>query len=107
MESADRTSPPTRSATASATAVLPDAVGPKIAMTEPLGSGDRRARLPGNLGVLREKRVGGKRALFFRMRRAVFPEPGDRARDPLLERHAGLVAEQLSRLRQIGDVVRD
>jgi hypothetical protein len=33
MESADTTPPPTRSATASATAVLPDAVGPKIAMT--------------------------------------------------------------------------
>ena len=38
IESADRTSPPRRSATASATAVLPEAVGPKIATT--LGGAD-------------------------------------------------------------------
>src|ERR687888_2254103 len=112
MGSADTTSPPTRSATASAMAVLPDAVGPKIAMTTrrrlaaPLGRGNRGARLPANLGVLREERVGGKRAVLFRMCGAVLLEPGDRARNALLERHARLVAEQLPRLREVGDVVR-
>src|SRR5437763_7277585 len=96
MESADTTSPPTRAATASATAVLPDAVGPKIARTRSLRSGNRGARLPANLGILREKHVGGKRAVLLRMLGAVLLEPGDRTPDPLLEGHARLVAEQLA-----------
>src|SRR5919198_4263699 len=103
MESAETTSPPSRSATASATAVLPDAVGPKMATT--LGADSGRTGLPANLCVLRKQRVGRKRAVLFRMRRAVLLEPGDRARDALLERHLRLVAQQLARLGQIGDVV--
>ena len=36
----------------------------------------------------------------------VLPEPGDGAGDPLVERHLRVVAEQLARLAQVGDVVR-
>src|SRR5580765_6774811 len=104
IESADSTSPPRLSATASATAVLPEAVGPKIART--LGA-DWRARLPANVGVLWEESVRRQRSVFFGMRRAVLLEPRHGTCDALLERNRGLVSEQLARLRQIGDVVRD
>src|SRR2546426_12432045 len=99
------TSPPRRSATASATAVLPDAVGPNMATT--LRGTDCRTGLPANLGILREERVGRERSVFLGVRRTVILEPGYRPGDPLLERHGGLVPEQLARLRQGGDVVRD
>src|SRR5439155_15258959 len=104
IESAETTSLPRRSATASATAVLPDAVGPKIATT--LTGRNGRAGLPAKLGVLGEERVGGERIVLFRVRGSMIAKPGDGARDPLVERDRRLVSEQLPRLRQVGDVVR-
>src|SRR5207248_11059927 len=79
IESAETTSPRTRSATASATAVFPDAVGPKIART--LAGRNGGTRFPATLGILREERVGGKRGVLLRMDGAVLAEPGDRTRD--------------------------
>src|SRR2546430_1880766 len=103
IESAETTSPPSRSATASAAAVLPEAVGPKIATT--LGADSGGAGLPANLCVLRKERVWRQRTVLFGVRRPVLLEPCDRARDAGLGRHAGLVIEELPRLRRIGDVM--
>src|ERR1700726_2757276 len=86
IESADTTSPSTSAATASATAVLPDAVGPKMART--LGGAD--GGLPANLCILREESVGRKRPVLLRMRGAVFLEPCHCTRDALLERYRWL-----------------
>src|SRR5256885_10521813 len=94
IESADTTSPPRPSATASATAVLPDAVGPKIATT--LGDGKLE------VGLLRHPvadEIGG----VLRM----LAEPGDRARDPFVERYARLPAEEVAGLANVRDVMRD
>src|SRR5829696_8749879 len=76
-----------------------------MASTSPLGSWD--GRLPANVGVLWEESVLWQRSVFLRVRRTMVLEPGDRSGDAFLERHRGLVAEQLACLRQIGDVVRD
>src|SRR5512133_1265651 len=89
IESAETTSPPTRSATA----VLPDAVGPKIATM--LGDGKLE------VGFLRHP-VADEVCGVLR----VLAEPGDRARDSLVERHARLPAEQVARLADVRDVVR-
>src|SRR3954464_4582034 len=98
IESADRTSPPRRSATASATAVLPEAVGPKIARTTPGRLGDGKLEV----GLLRDPvtdEVGG----VLR----VLAEPGDGALDAHVQRHARLPAEEVARLANVGDVMRD
>src|ERR687888_2358579 len=95
MESAETTSPPSWSATASATAVLPDAVGPKIATTRSLGDG----KLEG--GLLRHPvadEVGGVLGMLA--------EPRHRARDALVERHLWFPAEQVACLADVRDVVR-
>src|SRR5438874_5938774 len=104
IESAETTSLPRRSATASATAVLPDAVGPKIATT--LTGRNRRAGLPAKLGVLREERVGRERSVLFRVGGTTIAEPRHGTRNSLVERDGRLVPEQLPRPRQVGDVVR-
>src|SRR5436189_163679 len=92
-EPAETTSPSSRLATRSATAVLPDAVGPKMATT--LGDGKLEV---GFLGHPVAHEVGGVLG--------VLAEPGDRARDAFVERHARLPAEQVARLADVGDIVR-
>src|SRR5689334_18457364 len=84
-----------------ATAVLPDAVGPKRART------CLRARglLEAMLDLAGEARPL-ERAVLLRVRRAPFLEPCDRARDALVERRLRLPGEQLARLADVGDVVR-
>ncbi len=49
--------------------------------------------------------VGPDGRILLGMGCAVLPEPRHRPGDPLVERHRGVVAEQLARLREIGDVV--
>src|SRR5215212_7975674 len=89
------TSPPSRSATASATAVLPDAVGPKIARTCPLVGGNLE------VGLLRHP-VPGEVGRMLR----VLAEPGNGPWDPFLERDARLPAEQVACLPDVCDVMR-
>src|SRR5438034_8055076 len=103
IASAETTSPPTRSASASATAVFPDAVGPKSARA--LTGRNGRAGLPAKFGILRKQRVGRERRVLARVRSAVLAEPRDSERDSLVERDARLVREQLACSRQVGDVV--
>src|SRR6266516_1661698 len=76
-------------------------------MATTLRRADGRTGLPANLGILREERVGRERPVFPGVRRTVLLEPGHRTGDPLLELHGGLVPEELARLRQVGNVVRD
>src|SRR6478752_547650 len=89
------TSAPSRSRRMPATAVLPDAVGPKRASSGGLGRAG---------GLLVAMRDVARRAI------GVIDPPGaeplDGALDALLERHLRLVSEQPPRLRHVGDVVR-
>src|SRR5512133_3131929 len=95
IESAHTTSPPTWPATVSATALLPDAVGPKMARTRP----SVRGKL--EVGLLRHPVADEVRRML-----GMLPEPGDGARDPLFQRDARLPAEQVASLADVGDVVR-
>src|SRR6476469_8986863 len=97
------TSAPSRSRRMPATAVLPDAVGPKSARTrlDAVGGAPFEAmlHLAGGARPL-------ERAVFLRMGRAPLLEPRDRPRDALGERYPRLPAEQLAGLPDVGYVVR-
>src|SRR6202790_1969194 len=86
-----------RVASAHATAVLPDAVGPKSATT--LGSAGGIG-LPVELALLRDDR-----AILLRVRGAVLAKPGDRTLEALLEGYLRLPGEQRPGLGDIRDVV--
>src|SRR4051794_2101210 len=97
-------SPPSRSRRMPATAVLPDAVGPKSA----------RTRLDAIRGAPLEAMLhlaGGarplERAVFLRMGHAPLLEPCDRTRDALGKRRLRLPAEELACLADVGHIVRD
>src|SRR5215218_9224206 len=103
-ESAETSSPSTRSATASATAVLPDAVGPKIARTLAL-----RARAGGLLEAMLELvRVGllEERAVLLRVRLAPLAEPRYAFRNARVERRRGRPVEEVARLANVRHVAR-
>src|SRR6476661_8345021 len=98
------TSAPSRSRRTPATAVLPEAVGPKRASSGGLGRAG---------GLLEAMRDVARRAigvlddgdLFLRVIDPPGAEPLDGALDALLERHLRLVPEHFARLRHVGDVV--
>src|SRR6185312_14188425 len=97
-ESAEITSAGRRSRRMPATAVFPDAVGPKSART------DLDARAGGLLEAMLD--LAGKarpleRAVFLRMRGAPLLEPRDRTWNPVGERCLRLPAQQLARLADI------
>src|SRR6478735_10781938 len=99
------TSAASRSRRTPATAVLPDAVGPKMASSGGLG------RAGGLLVAMRDvaRRAIGVLDHGDLLLRVIDPpgaEPLDGALDALLEWHLRLVAEQPPRLRHVGDVVR-
>src|SRR5215212_1655249 len=91
-----------RPASASATAVLPDAVGPKIATTSKLRAG------PGGLleAMLQLVRVGllDERTVLLGMRLAPLAEPRDGLRDPRVERRRRRPVKEVARLADVGDV---
>src|SRR6478752_6970150 len=99
------TSAPSRSRRMPATAVLPEAVGPKRASSGGLGRAG---------GLLEAMRDVARRAigvlddgdLFLRVIAPPGAEPLDGALDALLERHLRLIPEQPACLRHIGDVMR-
>src|SRR5919197_2555118 len=101
-ESAEITSAPSASRRNPATAVLPEAVGPKSART--LRAGGRRL-LEAMLDLGRGARAF-ERPVFLGMGPAPLAEPGDRPRNALRERSLRLPAEQPARLAHIRDVVR-
>src|SRR5262245_2938244 len=96
------TSTPSRSRSSPATAVFPDAVGPKSARTLRAGAGGELEAMLDLVGRLR----ADERAVLLRMRGAPLLEPGDRARDADFERRLRLPPEQLARLADVGHVVR-
>src|SRR6476661_1210763 len=97
------TSAPRRSRRIAATAVLPDAVGPKSARTDLRGSAGRLLEAMLDLG----RRAGAfERAVLLGMHRAPIAEPRDAPRDALVERRLRLPVEELARLAHVGDVVR-
>src|SRR5438477_11000391 len=96
------TSAPSSSRRRPATAVLPEAVGPKSAMT--LRAGGCRL-LEAMLDLGRAARAL-ERPVFLGMGRTPLAEPRDRARDALRERRLRLPAEQPARPAHVRDVVR-
>src|SRR5215211_1921507 len=100
MESAGTRSAGMRPAIASATAVLPDAVGPKMARTALDGRSDGK-RLPARTGAFALDRT-----VFLRMACAMLRKPGSGLRDPVVERRFRRPAEQVARFRDVRHVSR-
>src|SRR6266516_1198561 len=97
------TSAPSASRSRAATAVFPDAVGPKSARTlRP----SRRGLLEAMLD-LSHRACALEGPILLRMRRTPLAEPRDRTRDTVGERRLGLPAEQLACLGHVCDVMRD
>jgi len=104
-ESAETTSASSRASSACATALLPDAVGPKIARTLGVLGGFAAGLLEAMLD-LAGLVLGYVRAIFLGMVAAPFAEPGNGIRNPLCEWRCRCPAEQIVRLADVGDVVR-
>src|SRR3954469_1651027 len=101
------TSMPSRSRRTPATAVLPEAVGPKSASSRGL----REVGAGGLLEAMRNVAGGAVRILddgdlLFGMLGPPRPEPLHGAPDPFVERDLRLVPEQPARLGHVRDVVR-
>src|SRR2546423_14619505 len=107
MASAEITSPPMASANASATAVLPDAVGPKSARTERSAAGLPDDGFRRKLDFLGRPHAGREgEVVLLRMILPMTVEPFDCSGNAFRQRDGRGVSEELPCLRGIRDVVR-